>query len=290
MSPFRTNPCHPVTFQNSISHSHVYWSWGSLPLTSPIAMFNHGFRKANQIKNFQVPPPINFQPVRYNFAVLSFCGNTDYIQLALIITFLFRNESSLPGLARNIDTLGPSWITTLATIHVHPVVFIQKTKAFIWYVFHYGLHTYITAVTLSTTYWRSILSENIWDSHAVHRISLCIDYESNQLTIQNHLNFSGPYSDSRIHGYQGSSWNVCLAWVIHAISKSENGIRCAVTGKECRLPGFFYFYDLHVALGIVHIFENSQVRNLDHNKSAVGQGGHKINALQNLGQEWSQNW
>ena len=60
--------------------------------------------------------------------------------------------------------------------------------------------------------------------------------------------------------------------------------------KNVGYQAFFIFTTyMYIALGIVHIFKNLQVQNLDHNKSAVGQGGHKINALQNLGWEWSQN-
>lgn len=58
-----------------------------------------------------------------------------------------------------------------------------------------------------------------------------------QLTIQTLLNPPDIYSDSRTHGYQGSSRDVRLGRVTPAgggsIAKSEDGIRCAVTGKEC---------------------------------------------------------
>jgi len=55
-----------------------------------------------------------------------------------------------------------------------------------------------------------------------------------QLSIQT---FANPFSDSREHGYQGTSRNVRLGRVTPpgggSIAKSEDGIRCAVTGKEC---------------------------------------------------------
>ena len=59
-----------------------------------------------------------------------------------------------------------------------------------------------------------------------------------QLNIQTFLNPFEPYSDSRKHGYQGSSRNVRLGRVTPsgggAIAKSEDGTRCVVAGKECR--------------------------------------------------------
>ena len=59
-----------------------------------------------------------------------------------------------------------------------------------------------------------------------------------QLGIPPYLNPFDSYSDSRNHGYQGSSRNVRLGRVIPsgggALAKSDDGIRCAVTGKECR--------------------------------------------------------
>lgn len=59
-----------------------------------------------------------------------------------------------------------------------------------------------------------------------------------QLGIPSYLNPFDSYSDSRNHGYQGSSRNVRLGRVIPsgggALAKSDDGIRCAVTGKECR--------------------------------------------------------
>jgi hypothetical protein len=59
-----------------------------------------------------------------------------------------------------------------------------------------------------------------------------------QLGISPYLNSFEPYSDSRNQGYQGSSRNARLGRVIPsgggALAKSDDGIRCAVTGKECR--------------------------------------------------------
>ncbi|KAF8813412.1 hypothetical protein BYT27DRAFT_7158298 [Phlegmacium glaucopus] len=92
-----------------------------------------------------------------------------------------------------------------------------------------------------------------------------------QLSIQTHLNPFDHYSDSRKHGYQGGSRNVRLGRVTPsgggAIAKSEDGIRCAIAGKE--------------SLRIVRISENLQVQNPDH-KSAVGPGGHRIDASRNF--------
>lgn len=51
--------------------------------------------------------------------------------------------------------------------------------------------------------------------------------------------FDNVYSDQREHGYQGPPRHVRLARVTPAggglIAKSEDGTRCAVTGKECTL-------------------------------------------------------
>ena len=73
-----------------------------------------------------------------------------------------------------------------------------------------------------------------------------------QFSIPSYLNSFDSYSDSRRHGYQGSSRNVRLGRVIPsgggALAKSEDGVRCAVTGKECRLLHLSLptFYDLKV--------------------------------------------
>ncbi|KAF8150924.1 hypothetical protein B0H34DRAFT_156740 [Crassisporium funariophilum] len=92
-----------------------------------------------------------------------------------------------------------------------------------------------------------------------------------QLSIQTFLNPFNLYSDSRKHGYSGSSRNVRLARATPpgggAIAKSEDGIRCAVTGKE--------------SLRILRISEPSQAQNQEH-KSAVGRGGHRIDASRNF--------
>lgn len=58
-----------------------------------------------------------------------------------------------------------------------------------------------------------------------------------QLSIQTFANPFDKFSDSREHGYQGPSRNVRLGRVTPpgggSMAKSEDGIRCAVTGKEC---------------------------------------------------------
>lgn len=58
-----------------------------------------------------------------------------------------------------------------------------------------------------------------------------------QLSIKTFGNPFELYTDSRSHGYAGSSRNVRLARVTPqgggSISKSEDGTRCAVTGREC---------------------------------------------------------
>ena len=77
-----------------------------------------------------------------------------------------------------------------------------------------------------------------------------------QLSIQTYLNPFDPFSDSRKHGYQGTSRNVRLGRVIPpgggAIAKSEDGIRCAVTGKECRvIQANFIVYPFFMNLEVV---------------------------------------
>jgi hypothetical protein len=58
-----------------------------------------------------------------------------------------------------------------------------------------------------------------------------------QLTIQTFLNPFEIYSDQREHGYKGRSRYVRLPRVTPAggglIARSEDAVRCAVTGKEC---------------------------------------------------------
>lgn len=79
------------------------------------------------------------------------------------------------------------------------------------------------------------------------------------------------FSDSRFHGYQGPSRNVRLQRVATAgggsISKSPDGKRCAVTGKE--------------SLRVVRLSDPSEPHSQDH-KSSVGRGGHRIDCSRNL--------
>ncbi|KAH9481800.1 GATOR complex protein WDR24 [Psilocybe cubensis] len=92
-----------------------------------------------------------------------------------------------------------------------------------------------------------------------------------QLSIKTFLNPFELYSDSRGHGYQGSSRNVRLGRVTPpgggSIAKSEDGMRCAVTGKE--------------SLRILRVSEPSESNNPDH-KFSVGRGGHRIDASRNF--------
>ncbi|PPQ79096.1 hypothetical protein CVT25_002889 [Psilocybe cyanescens] len=92
-----------------------------------------------------------------------------------------------------------------------------------------------------------------------------------QLSIKTFLNPFELYSDSRAHGYQGSSRNVRLGRVTPpgggSIAKSEDGIRCAVTGKE--------------SLRILRVTEPSEGNNPEH-KFSVGRGGHRIDASRNF--------
>ena len=81
-----------------------------------------------------------------------------------------------------------------------------------------------------------------------------------QLSIPPYINPLEPYSDSRKHGYQGSSRNVRLGRVIPsgggALAKSDDGIRCAVTGKECMVIRLFLILAFHDLDVIICSFEN----------------------------------
>ncbi|KIM46428.1 hypothetical protein M413DRAFT_441521 [Hebeloma cylindrosporum] len=92
-----------------------------------------------------------------------------------------------------------------------------------------------------------------------------------QLSIQTFQNTFDMFSDSRKHGYQGPSRNVRLGRVTPpgggSIAKSEDGIRCAVTGKE--------------SLRILRMSDPSQSSNVEH-KFAIGKGGHRIDASRNF--------
>lgn len=60
----------------------------------------------------------------------------------------------------------------------------------------------------------------------------------NYLTIKTTVEQRSRYSDSRFHGYQGPSRTVRLPRATPfgggSVSKSEDGLRCAVAGKECQ--------------------------------------------------------
>ncbi|THH21492.1 hypothetical protein EW146_g117 [Bondarzewia mesenterica] len=79
------------------------------------------------------------------------------------------------------------------------------------------------------------------------------------------------YSDARTHGYQGPIRTVRLPRATPsgngALSKSEDGTRCVVAGREC--------------LRILRISPSSSTLTPDH-KSSVGLGGHRIDASRNL--------
>ncbi|KAN0107163.1 hypothetical protein V8E52_010470, partial [Russula decolorans] len=79
------------------------------------------------------------------------------------------------------------------------------------------------------------------------------------------------YTDARLHGYQGQTRTVRLPGTAPsgggAIAKSEDGMRCVVAGKEC--------------LRILRVSDTQTSLNPDH-KSAVGRGGHRLDASRNL--------
>ncbi|KIL58397.1 hypothetical protein M378DRAFT_112090 [Amanita muscaria Koide BX008] len=79
------------------------------------------------------------------------------------------------------------------------------------------------------------------------------------------------YSDSRTHGYQGPSRYVRFPRVTSAgggcIAKSEDGVRCAVAGKE--------------SLRILRISDGSSPTNAE-SRSVVGRGGWRVEATRNL--------
>ncbi|KAF8067048.1 hypothetical protein FPV67DRAFT_1497690 [Lyophyllum atratum] len=93
-----------------------------------------------------------------------------------------------------------------------------------------------------------------------------------QLSIQTSTNSSSLYADSRASGYQGLTRNVRLYRASPsgggAISKSEDGTRCAVTGKE--------------SLRILTISDAARPHPQTGHKSSVGRGGYRIDASRNL--------
>ncbi|KAF5368038.1 hypothetical protein D9758_004483 [Tetrapyrgos nigripes] len=103
---------------------------------------------------------------------------------------------------------------------------------------------------------------------------------SGQLTIQSSFE---TFSDSRTHGYQGQTRNVRLQRAAPsgggAISKGQDGLRCAVTGYE--------------SLRILRIYDpdtqppKSQSSSI--HKHASGPGGFRINASKNLWEGSGQN-
>ncbi|KAG6830920.1 hypothetical protein H0H87_006753 [Tephrocybe sp. NHM501043] len=95
------------------------------------------------------------------------------------------------------------------------------------------------------------------------------------------------YIDSRSYNIHGPSKNVRLYRATPggggAISRSEDGVRCAVTGKECQLICLIHVRSAHIleALRILHISDGSIKSNLGH-KSSVGRGGYRIDASRNF--------
>ncbi|KAI0093423.1 hypothetical protein BDY19DRAFT_923627 [Irpex rosettiformis] len=79
------------------------------------------------------------------------------------------------------------------------------------------------------------------------------------------------YSDSRSHGIHGPNRHIRIAQVTSqgggAISKSEDGMRCVVAGKD--------------SLRILRISEPGMPHSADH-KSSVGRDGYRIDASRNL--------
>ncbi|KAF8982530.1 hypothetical protein BDQ17DRAFT_1394052 [Cyathus striatus] len=73
-----------------------------------------------------------------------------------------------------------------------------------------------------------------------------------------------PYSDSRSHGYQGPTRNVRGG----AVAKHEDGVRCAVAGKE--------------SLRILRLTEPGETPTHVEHKNAIGRGGFRIDASRNL--------
>jgi hypothetical protein len=103
------------------------------------------------------------------------------------------------------------------------------------------------------------------------------------------------YTDARLHGHQGLTRTVRLPGAAAsgggAIAKSEDGERCVVAGKECVCSSMMVStcticiqpITLHtpIALRILRISDTQTSLNPDH-KSAVGRGGHRIDASRNL--------
>jgi hypothetical protein len=100
------------------------------------------------------------------------------------------------------------------------------------------------------------------------------------------------YSDARLHGHQGPTRTVRLPGAAAssggAIAKSEDGERCVVAGKESAFFGDGFICTMLIGrsqsftgLRILRISDTQTSLNPDH-KSAVGRGGHRIDASRNL--------
>ena len=94
-------------------------------------------------------------------------------------------------------------------------------------------------------------------------------------------------SDTKSLGSQDPSRCVRLSRVTPAgggaIAKSEDGCRCAVTGKECASFCCLWCFVSYLiaALRILRISPPSETQRGDH-KSAVGEGGCRIDASRNF--------
>jgi WD repeat-containing protein 24 len=98
------------------------------------------------------------------------------------------------------------------------------------------------------------------------------------------------YADARFLGYSGPSRSVRVSRVASsgggAISKSDDGRRCVIAGKECAreisfpllaiLSNFFL-----PALRILRMLEPSSESGKDH-RFVIGRGGHRIEASRNF--------
>lgn len=96
-----------------------------------------------------------------------------------------------------------------------------------------------------------------------------------------------PYTDARLHGYQGQTRTVRLPGTAPsgggAIAKSEDEMRCVVAGKECVFFGYSLstIFTQPTGLRILRVSDTQTSLNPDH-KSAVGRGGHRLDGSRNL--------
>ncbi|KAF9546510.1 WD40 repeat-like protein [Agrocybe pediades] len=121
-------------------------------------------------------------------------------------------------------------------------------------------------------------------------IAMSMAVQQPQLNINTFLDPFEVYSDARTHGYQGETRKVRLARVTPpgggAISKSEDGMRCVVTGKETlrilRVSDPASEQQIQGQNGTGSEQQQGGQQQQQQHKYAVGKGGYRIDASRNF--------